>query len=83
MTRDEKKALREDMAATIKARCPDPAGWLIAIRQVVEAVDVDPARAIPLGGVTLDMICYEVLSMADKMDVSSERIQNAIKALGT
>ena len=78
MTGSELREVREVMTDAIMRAIPDPAGWLLALRLIVEGVGLAPEKCIPLGGVTLQLACFEVANYMGKNQIPMDRIRGAL-----
>lgn len=77
-TTDELRSARAHMVSEILRTAPDPAGWLLAVRAICERAGVDPARAIPLGGVPLVAVCAEVTTEASRQGIGLRSFAEAV-----
>ena len=72
------REVREVMTEAIMRAVPDPAGWLLALRGIVEGVGLAPEKCIPLGRVTLQLACGEVANYMSKNQVPMDRDRGAL-----
>lgn len=78
MTLAELQSARAHMVSEILRTVSDPAGWLLAVRGICERVGVDPARAIPLGGLSLALVCAEVVGEVSRQGIGLRRLGEAV-----
>lgn len=80
MKPDERKEARCVLCEAIVASVPDPAGWMLALRRVVEALGMRPEMCIPLGDVTLANACAAIV-MYGGNDLTLQAVRDAVKVL--
>jgi hypothetical protein len=78
MTPAELREARETMTRAVTAT-PDPAGWLVAVRQIVERLNLRPESCICLPG-TVANICHEVVRCADGNSMTLAQVKAACEA---
>lgn len=80
MTTDEKREVRQALEDKILREVTDPAGWLMALRRVVEALDLQPAAVLRLPACLRDG-CHDVVSHADRNSMTAARVIEVIRAM--
>lgn len=69
--------LRADICNAIVTKYRDPADWLLAVRDIVEALGLNPARCLQLSG-SLETVVNGVLDEAYKQGRTEERVRAAV-----
>ncbi|MDI3285172.1 hypothetical protein [Polyangium sp. 15x6] len=70
-------ALSDEMARAIAKRVQDPADWMLDVRRICEAIQVDPTRCIPMPSSSLRSLCFAVLDEAAKQRRDEEAVRKA------
>lgn len=72
--------LRPAICSAIVTKIEDPALWMLAVRRVATALDLDLAQCIVLG-VTLNVAVHHVLENAEKRRRTDEQVTAAMASI--
>jgi hypothetical protein len=73
-------AIRNEITCAIVDSVKDPSDWMIAVRGLAEALRLNVARCLPIGGATLDAVVFAVLDEAQKQGRKEAEVRAAVES---
>jgi hypothetical protein len=67
--------LARRLALRIAAEHENPAEWLLAVRRLAQAADLDVTRCIRTGSLSLDSVCYGVVDYARSQCIPLTKVE--------
>jgi hypothetical protein len=78
-TGEDMLALRRALTAKVLS-VPNPANWLLALRQACEALGIPPELGVPLAARNLADACYDIIQAAAGRGESPADVRRALDA---